>query len=370
MKPKSKTLFAFLSLLLVVNLACGGLTPAATATPVPTNTAIPTNTPQPVATPITLFVDGTAEDALDETIFKHASGAFEFNAPKGWTIEEFDNDVFIQSPESVFFYLSVTNTGYKLTPSEFSRYIQNSEDFFYGYREGYKELNRVKDESIDLELIDKTYSLENGSTAFVSSIYQQFDQVIYTVELYGDLDEILGNPSYEQVFNAFYQSLLVHSKTAATLPIYGLSWSYQTNDQAYTLNMPQGWEYEYYEITAGFTSQYQLISPDGHAVINVFEDAGNSLATDIKSLDEFSLLLLNANYSNGTNDIKIVTKGEESNGIFYEWTSPSNAYSGFAYILEKTNSAEPVLLTIFWENDYDYLYRQLGADIINSLLIN
>jgi hypothetical protein len=366
MNQKSKTLFAFLSLLLVVNLACASLGATPTATPTP----LPTNTPPPTATPITLFVDGSANEALDENIFTHKTDAFEFNPPKGWTLDEYDYEVFLQSPESVFFYVSVTNTGNELRADEFSTYIQNVEDFFYSYREGYQEINREANPSINLEVIEKTYPTDGGGTFFVRSLYQQFGQSIFSVEMSGDYNEILSNPSYDQIFAAFFQSLTVDSGVAATLPVYGPSWIYQTGDQAYNINIPYGWKYNYYDVTIGFTEQYQIASPDGNAAIQSFENTDSTLKTDLKSLEEFSLILINGNYTNGANDIEVVDRSQESGRVLYEWKTDTNQFTGYAYVFEKTSSAEAWLFIIFWENAYDNIYRQPALDILSSLIIN
>ena len=370
MSRKPKNLFAFLSLLLVVNLACATLGTPPTATPVPTNTPKPTNTPIPTATPITLFVDGVAKDALEETVFEHASGAFEFNAPKGWEITEDDNDVFIKSSESVYFYIAVTNTGFELSADEYGNFIQNTEDFFYGYRDGYNETSRESHPNINLEIIQKTYPSHSGDTFFVSSIYQQFGQAILIVEMIGKYDEILSNPSYSQIFNAFYQSLTIFSETVATLPVYGLKWSYETSDQAYSIDLPQGWKYDNYDVTIGFNFQEQLASPDEHAVIQIFSIPDGTLKTDLKSVEEFSLILLNNAYTNGANDVEVVDRGQEPNRVLYEWKSASNAFSGYAYVFEKTSSAEAWMFIMFWDDAFEDIYRQPALDILTSLIIN
>lgn len=370
MNRKPKALFAFLSLLIVINLACATLGTPPTATPVPTNTPKPTNTPAPTATPITLFVDGVAKDALEETVFEHKSGAIEFNAPKGWTIEEYDYDVYVQSPESVFFYISVTNTGYELSANELNNYIQGAEDFYYGYREGYEEINRESNPSIKLEVIEKTYPIDGGGTFFARSMYQQFGQAIFTIEMFGNYDEILSNPSYDQVFAAFFQSLFVDSGVAATLPIYGPKWSYETNDQAYNIYFPQGWKYNFYDVTIGFTFQEELISPDENAVIQIFSIPDSTLKTDLKSVEELSLLILNDVYTNGANDVEVVDRGQEPNRVLYEWKSASNKFSGYAYVFEKTSSAEAWMFIIFWEDAFEDTYRQPALDILTSLIIN
>lgn len=370
MNQKPKALFAFLSLLLIVNLACASLGTPPTATPVPTNTPKPTNTPQPTPTIITLSVDGVAQDALDEKVFTHKTNAFEFNPPKGWTIDEFEYEVFVQSPESVFFYVGVTNTGYELSTNEFAAYVQNAEDFYYGYREGYQEINRETNQSINLELIEKTYPVDGGGTFFVRSIYQQFGQSIFTVEMSGDYDEILSNPSYDQIFSAFFQALTVDSGVAATLPVYSTSWLYQTNDQAYSINIPQGWKYDYYDVTIGFNFQEQVVSPDENAVIQIFSKPDTTLKTDLKSIEELSLIILNDVYTNNANDIEVVDRNQESGRVLYEWKSATNQFSGYAYVFEKTSSAEPWLFIIFWEDAFENIYRQPALNILTSLVIN
>lgn len=371
MKQKPKALFAFLSLLLIVNLACASFA-SPTATPVPTNTPKPTNTPAPTPTLITVFVDGTAEDALEETIFEHTSGAFEFNAPKGWVIDEYDNDVYIESSESVFFYVAVTNTGYQLSADEYDNFVQNSEDFFYGYRDGFQETSREANESINLKLIEKTYPVD-GETYFARSIYQQFGQSIFIVEMFGSQNEILSNPSYDQIFAAFFQSLVVDSGVAATLPVYSLSWIFQSADQAYNFQLPQGWKYDYLEINEVFQTMEGLISPDEHAVIQVFSSFDTiNYGTDdhLNYLEGYTERLLNSNYSGNSNDIQILNKDSKSGKMLLEWKSNTSAINGYALIAEATNSSEPLLIIIFWDQPFDEIYNQPSLDILNNLFLN
>ncbi len=371
MNKKPKALFTFLSLLLIVNLACASLA-SATATPIPTNTPKPTNTSAPTATPITLFVDGTAEDALEETIFEHVTGAFEFNAPKGWTIEEYDNDVYIESPESVFFYVAVTNTGYELSADEYERFIQNSEDFFYGYRDGFQETLREANESISLKLIEKTYPVD-GETYFARSIYQKFGQAIFIVEMFGSQNDILSNPSYDQIFSAFFQSLTVDSGAATSLPVYALSWTFQTADQAYTFQAPQGWKYDYIEINGVFKSVEELISPDEHAVMQVFSsfDTVNYGADDhLNYLEGYTERLLKSDYSGNSNDTQILNKDTKNGKMLLQWKSNTTSINGYALIIEAKDSSEPLLILIFWDQPFDEIYNQPALDILNSLFLN
>lgn len=361
---------------LIFTMACGtaNLTaPTATPTAVPftpTATTPPTATPKPTSTPITLYVDGANEDALETTVTQHKSGAFDFKAPKGWTVDEYENSVFITSPENISFYIGVFNVGYELDATSFSNFIANTEASYYTYLDEYAELSRETDTKLKLEAIEKTYKISNGKTYLAHSSYQQFGQAIYTVELIGPYDEILKNPAHRQVYNAFYESIVAHSDIAATLPLYNITWGYQTNDQAYTLSLPLGWKQDYYDVTIGFTRQEQFTSPDGNAMIQIFSVPDAAFETDSKSLEEYSALIINSAYTGGTNDLKVIKRDEESNRILYEWESPANRLHGYAYIFGETSSSEAWLVVAYWGKNSEKVYHQVVLNIMNSLIIN
>lgn len=369
---KIKPFLSFVTLLCVVSLACSNLTlpPTATATPAPTQTqkplptSLPTNTPQPAATPITLYTDGVAKDALETTLFTHKSGAISFYPPKGWKVDSDDNEIFIDSPEGVSFYVAFVNTGYELDAKQLATFADNTEFWYYSYRDGYKELDRQSNPAIGLEAIKKTYPMNDGTTYFTHSVYQRIRQAVFIIEMTGINDLILSNPSYEQIFNAFFLSITGDAEAVATLPAYGLWAGYR--DNGYQFYFPMGWSYEY-EDMGTFGSQETFVSPDGNASIQVLSEIDAWVgAGDLASVEKFGLGSVKPLLA-GKGIPNVIKREEKSNGVLDEWKAATEKSSGYMYAFEKSGSLKPFVWIFVWKDDFDDLYRQAASDIANSL---
>lgn len=367
MQSKFRPVLLAIVLLLIASLACSSLGTPPTSTPVPTNTPKPTNTPAPTATIPIVNVDGSVE--LDETVYNHPSGAFSFNSPKGWTIDDSGSYVVsIQSPEDVIFYVTVTNTGHALDRDSFDNYIAESEGLYYTYRDDYEQTNREVNEDINLVLIEKTYTKE-GKTYSASSVYQQFGQVIYTFDMVGDNSLIQANPNYSYTFNAFLTSTNAYSDVAATLPVYEDRWVLYAASEKYQINVPTGWKYSVAEDNGLNFIEEDLLAPDNTAGIKVLTLDEKSGTPSISYLNEFTLLVLNSIYGKD-DDVKIVDETEQDGDQLLEWTSPGSNSNGFALLATEPNTSEAWIVIIVWDKSFEDSYRQLALDLIKSFTEN
>lgn len=370
MRPQTKMLFVFLSLLLAANLACAGLAAAPTATPTAAPTTIPTKAPPPTQKPAPPAVPTKSTFELDKKIHNHPSGAFSYHPPVGWDIQETNYDAYITDPISgVFFYVSVTNTGIPLDAASYKNLVNYTDNFYYSTFDDYKQTDYYVSDTKDVYALQKTYTFE-GKTQFVQSVYNQFGQVTYIFELLGTESVIKSNPDFQAGFDEFISSLEVILEPAATLPIYEPSWNFVGPENSMSISVPIGWEYVYDDHQTYTDSVIEsLTSPDGTAVIeNISVVDGN--AYTMGNAGQVALFLLNDRYSSGGGDVRVLDIKTLNDGSeFWTWKSSKGGYSGTTNF-ELRNGGKQILLLSFLANDATLdLYNPLFLRVIGTYAI-
>ncbi len=370
MKPQPKMLFAFLTLMLAINLACAGLAAAPTATPTAAPTTIPTKTPPPTQKPAPPAVPTKTTFELDTKIHNHPSGAFSYYPPVGWTIEETNYDVYINDPKSgVFFYVAVTNTGVQLDVDSYEKLVNHTEDFFYTYSDDYVQSNYESNDRKDVFLIEKTYTYE-GKKQYVKSIYNQFGRVSYTFEILGEESVIKGDAGFQAAFDEFFAALEIDADSAAALPIYELSWNFIGPENSMSIFVPIGWAYVYDDHQTYTDAIIEsLTSPDGAAIIeNISVMDGNTYT--MGNAGEVALFLLNERYSSGGGDVRVSDiKTLKDGSEFWTWKSSSGGYSGTTNFELRDGGKQILLLSFLTSNETLDLYNPLFERVLGTYSI-
>jgi hypothetical protein len=372
MTPQKRTTFIFAFLVLVVSLACAGVGVLPTATPLPTQTSIPTPLPTKTSLPVVPPAPPTssAEFKLDPEIHRHASGAFSFYPPIGWAIEESDYDVYITDTQSdVFFYVSVTNTGYPLDAGAYESFVTQTDDFYYASFEEYVLGDYSSSETNDVIAIEKTYKFE-GKTQFVRSVYNQFGEISYAFEILGSDSAIKANPAYSALFDEFISSLELDLDSALELPIYGPSWNFVGPNDSMSINVPIGWTYGLDDHETYSDALIEtLFSPEQSAVIeNVSIVDGNSYTMGDAS--QVALFLLNDRYSSGSNDIRVSDIKTLNDGSeFWTWRSTKGGFSGTTNFELRDNGRQILFLSFISDNNSLELYQPLFDRVLGTYSI-
>ncbi|MBL8079749.1 MAG: hypothetical protein JNM55_17410 [Anaerolineales bacterium] len=372
MKTNKGNLIAVVMIVLAVNLACAGLGVPATPTAVPTQTSIPTKIPTKTSAPVVPPAPPVSESKINlaTTIQDHASGTFSFYPPVGWTVEGGDYDVYITEQKSgVFFYVSVTNTGYQLDADTYENFVKSTDDFYYASFDGYVLDDYSSSNAKDVILIDKSYEFE-GRTQFVRSVYNQFGATSYTFEILGPESAIKGNSAYLTVFEDFIGSLEVDPDAANGLPIYGPTWNFVGPNEAMSIDVPLGWAYQFDDHETYSDALIETLqSPDLAALIeNVSVVDGNSYT--MGNAGQMALFLLNDRYSSGSNDIRVSDIKTLNDGSeFWTWRSVKGGFSGVTNFELRDGGRQILLLSFISDNDFLDLYQPLFDRVLSTYTI-
>jgi hypothetical protein len=372
MKPQKTKIFAFAFLALVVSLACAGVGVLPTATPLPTPTSSPAPTPTKTSLPVVPPAPPTSlvEFKLDPKIHRHTSGAFSFYPPTGWTIEANDYDVYIKDPQSgVFFYVSVTNTGYPLDAGSYENFVAQTDDFYYASFDEYVLGDYSSSETNDVIAIEKVYKFE-GKNQFVRSVYNQFGEISYAFEILGSDSAIKANPAYLALFDEFISSLELDLDSALRLPIYGLTWNFVGPNDSMSIDVPVGWTYGFDDHETYSDALIEtLFSPEQAAVIeNVSIMDGNSYT--MGNASQVALFLLNDRYSSGSNDIRVSDIKTLNDGSeFWTWKSTKGGFSGTTNFELRDNGKQILFLSFISDNSSLDFYQPLFDRVLGSYSI-
>ena len=370
MKPQPKTLYALLTILLAVNLACAGLAAVPTATPTLAPTTIPTKTPPPTQRPAPPAVPTKTTFELDKKIHNHPSGAFSYYPPVGWTIEETNYDVYINDPISgIFFYVAVTNTGIQLDTASYENLVNYTDNFYYASSDDYVQSNYSSNDRKDVFVIEKTYLFE-GKKQFVQSVYNQFGQVSYTFELLGEESVIKADAGFQAAFDKFFAALEIDPAPAENLPIYELSLNFIGPENSMSISVPIGWTYVYDEKQTYTDSIIEtLTSPDGAALIeNISVVDGNTYT--MGNAGEAALFLLNDRYSSGGGDVRVSNIQTLNDGSeFWTWKSTKGGYSGTTNFELRNGGKQILLLSFLANNEVFDLYTPLFDRVLSTYTI-
>lgn len=369
MNTRKYAFASFLSLLLVLSLACSSLSDfTATATPLPTSTFTPippTATPAgPVSTTGNLIVASMAGLELSGEKYIHPTGFVSFYPMKDWEIYETDFSVAMTHPEtSVGYYINVNNTGYPLNAEEYATFRNNAEEF-YKSLDNYVEMDAGSNEAIQLYYVNKNYTL-NDAEYYTSTIYQQIGSVIYTMEMYGETQFLSGdefNP-YRVMFDSFLQTIEVHSDIASEFPLYQQTWNFTATEAPATIAVPWTWAFETNATENGIGTFFY--SPDGQAsaglmtftTVNLVGDTGKKIG-----LDSAMAYLQGMAGEINTSDVQDFQPG---GAYAFRWESPSSGQSGvMIYDIRVKNKL--ILVVLRSDQESFELYRDLLATIGDS----
>ncbi|NWF64171.1 MAG: hypothetical protein HXY38_07690 [Chloroflexi bacterium] len=362
--------------MLAISLACSSVSElAATPTPLPTSTFTPTPPPTPTPTPEgprssngNPIVTSLGNLSLSNELYTHPTGFVSFYPMEGWELTETHYSVEMAEPGgNVVYSITAINTGYKLDSAAFEQFRLNNEAFYMGLDE-YKEINNSSNPAINLYLVEKTYAIA-GAKFYAQTIYQQFGNVIYTIEIYGDGNLIKSDPDnpYLIMFDSFAQTMNVHSDIVSTFPMYEWRWNYQSDYLPVTISVPWHWYYD-----ENFETQVtHFVSPDNLAGANlIISDTVKLVGETGKKLGfDLSLVYLQA----VTHADDIVTSEVENfkagDGRYaYTWSSQTSNYSG-AVLFDTRVPNKLVLFVFYTQTDVYDTYMSILADIGDSYLL-
>jgi len=250
---------------------------------------------------------------------------------EGWDIEETDYSVSMTHPETgVSYYISATNTGYMLEAESYENFRLIMEEI-YTSQANYVEIDAGANPGIQLYFVEKTYTGYDEENYYVYSIYQQFDNVIYTIEVSGKEAFVQANPvnPYRIMFDSFTQTLEINSTIASEFPMYQQSWVYTPDDNNVSLEIP--WAWSYYPDSVDETLYYTYFySPDNLAGVEFIRQNTVKLTPEL-GLD-FAVNYLNLLHSGEANDVKINIFGElqelETGLYLIDWQSETSGEIG------------------------------------------
>lgn len=374
MKTNKRPFVFLLTILLVLSLACSSLSElSATATPLPTSTFTPspTITPTPEE-PVTTTVNSAGDLKLSDKKYEHPNGLASFYPMEGWDIEETDYSVSMSHPETgVTYYLSVTNTGYELDADAYKTFRLNREEI-YTVNENYKEIDSGENPDIQLYYVEKTYRGFDGENYYAYSFYQQFGNVIYTIELYGKeaFVQADANNPYRIMFDAFSQTINVKSKTASKYPLYQDSWTYVSPQTGATLTIPLAWGFEVLEESGSYMAVFN--SPDGKASARLFTGASVKATGEVAKKFGRDATLAFLTGLTGDEGIQIISENgqvqEYAPGVYmFGWEAPAAGWTGVAlYDTNHSDQNQIVITVVFSETASLDIYLELLGRIGDS----
>lgn len=373
MNTNKRPFVLLLTALLALSLACSSIAEfSATATPPPTSTftpAPPTPTPEgPVSTTGNPLVASVGDLKLSGIRYQHPNDLASFYPMEGWDIEETDYSVSMTHPETgVNYYISATNTGYTLDTESYENFRLIMEEI-YTLQANYKEIDTGSNPNIQLYYVEKTYTGYDKENYYAYSIYQQFDNVIYTIELSGKEAFVQANPAnpYKIMFDSFTQTIQIDSTIAAEYPMYEQRWTYQADDVNASLTVPWSWTF-FADQSEGF--QYaNFYSPDFAAYAQFVRQDTVKLTKD-SGLD-FAVSYLNIVHSNGGVDVQINQFGEleelEEGLYFFDWESKNAGKAGLLKYDIRVPNKLIMVVTIVQNQDFLPLYANLLGEISGS----
>jgi hypothetical protein len=298
--------------------------PTATFTPTPLPTSTPTQA-FPVSADGSPIVASVGDLSLSNELYDHLSGMVTFYPMQGWDIEALDYLISMVEPDTgVGFYITITNTGYELDPDAYTAFRNNMEEF-YTFRDGYEEISRNSNESINLHVTEKIYNQDNAQI-YASSTYQQFDNVILTIEMIGGIDFALTNGPHIIMYNSFTQTITFDSQKASELPLYQYTWTYRALDVNASLVVPFAWSAQF-DDTSNFETA-SFFSPDYNAATQFVIFKNTPKYNQQQGFDS-AMVWLNAAHSNNANDVQPADVSEIEPGLYlFGWSSQSGATIG------------------------------------------
>lgn len=376
MNTKKRFFIIFIVVALFLSLACSSISGlVATSTPQPTSTFTPT--PPPTLTPTPegpraangdTIVASIGNLRLSNELYNHPNGFVSFYPMEGWDLTEDNYNVNMTDPNgNVVYSISAINTGYELDSAAFEQFRLNGEAF-YIYQDQYEEINSGSNPAINLYFIEKTYVIE-GIKFYANTIYQQFGNAIYTMEVYGSENVINPDPTnfYWVMFNSFTQTINVYSDVVSTFPIYEWTWDYTALDVPVTISVPWHWSYDI-GTEDGIT---YFTSPDNLAGVNVIRSNTVKLVGENGKKIGFDLSLTYLKSATGIDDIATgeIENFKAGEGTYiYNWSSKTANFSGVT-IFDTRVPNKLILVVLYAQTDMYDTYMTTLANIGDSYLL-
>jgi hypothetical protein len=369
MSKRPWLVFVVLALfILIVGLACSA---GSSTTAEPASTDAPQSLPTAKATSESKSVlpsqgsapAGAAPFELDTALYSHPSGAFTFNPPVDWTVDETTSGVVMTSPDQkASLVFTVTNTGEELDSASVDNFIKATEANFFSGRPDYAQQDSQTNDA-GTTLVKKTFTY-NDIPQYVFTIYMKGGQGMYAFDFWADADVA---ESYTQPYMDLVNTINYDGNKAADLPIYGDTYTFTDQNNLFQFDVPLTWTNSYDEATNIHSDSFT--SPDGHSIINnITYDDGT--ATSKSQAGDLARQILNNVYTNGANDIKIPTGGDKVQPDGKErliWTSRSGGYSGISIF--ETRGTTFLMLSWLVDNGYEEMFGPVFDNTLSSYSI-
>jgi hypothetical protein len=339
--------------ILIIGLACSAGSsateaPAATDAPKSLPTAEATAEPAqslPTKAPVS---SAAAPFELDSNVYSHKSGAFSFNPPAGWTVDESNSGVVMTSPDQkASLVFTVTNTGEELDSKGVDNFIKATEANFFSGRPDYVQVDSQTNDA-GTTLVKKTFTF-NDVPQYVFTIYMKGGPAMFAFDFWADQDVA---DSYTQSFMDLAGTINYDGTKAADLPIYGDTYTFTDKNNTFQFDVPLAWTYSYDEGTNYYNDTFT--SPDSNSLIDsIAYDDGTT--TSKAQAGDLALQILNKWYTNGANDIKITGDKVQSDGSErLTWTSKKGGYSGQSFF--ETRGTTFLMLSWIVGNGYEEMF--------------
>jgi len=317
-------------------------------------------TPSPAATQT--VPDQSIE--VEQSPYIHPQGHFQFEYPKGWIVEDGDQEATILTPNrSGRILIQVTDTGNPLDSDSFKRFVEGREKNQFTQPASAELVYFPVEESINVEDGSAVVTKElyrDGEFEVVRSFYLQDGELIYTGDLW-TREELLENHS--RSMEIIWDSLSENSEEAGDLDIYHWVFRKEDPENNYSIDIPVPWLPEHTRSRSSSIETFH--SPDQHAVIQLISYTSEIELSDVL-VGNFVLQLLRDYY---TRDVVITADQIESNGNEQlAWYSPTGGYRGITQF-RRIGLNTLVILTTIADNDYLEIYRDLRQRTMDSFEI-
>jgi hypothetical protein len=352
MKSPKYGLFVCMIVLVITSLACGLSAPVPTVTPTPLP---PTATSVPSATPIPVTATLAPPFEIGQE-YNHPSGLFSLTPPKDWELSEKPyGAVFVAPDQSAFIGITVTNTIFPLSQDQLNNFITANEENRFGSYAQYKETLSELHLDQGFALVGKTLVDENNIPQAVLTFYGQDGAAVYVMHQWANAD----NPEKAQAFFDQYtkvtESFKNNSSTIANYPAYPWTFHVVGANNIYEIDIPQPWAHTREEPADMAVDTF--LAPDQNSAIQilVYDDGKTKMNQAIAG--QVALSVLNQSYTNGADDIKIISDkpGQAQGTERLDWKSKTGGYQGVTFFQGRGNTL--VLLSFLFVNGYEDDYQ-------------
>jgi hypothetical protein len=349
-------------------LACSGLggsSPTEAPTAAPTEAVEPTEAPRPTATERPTAAPAATDEPqgvvipLEAEPYVHPSGAFTQILPVGWSVDERDDGIFVNSPDDIASIdVSFTNVGVEFTEEEFNTYVEAFEANWFG---GFNDYERIVDEPDGAfrRLVGKKLILNDVSQS-VMSLYFLEGTVVYQQDLWVITEE------YDAYFSGVAGStvtLQTDATAGAQSPVYVGAYRFTGPGDLFEFFVPYGWEYTTDSDDTVILDTFT--SPDGLSQVeNIVYDDGTTVSKS--QAGAFALSLLKQFYE--IDDIRVTADEVQPDGSErLTWTSASKGWEGQSFF--ETRGTSFLLLTWIVTSDMYDIYEPVWTTVVDTYTI-